>query len=75
MGLGSCWIQIRNRKYSETKTSEDYIKEMLNIPENLNVLSIIALGYPDEEKSPADIHALLYDQIFYNYFGKKYLLQ
>lgn len=75
MGLGSCWIQIRNRKYSETKTSEEYIKEMLNIPENLNVLSIIALGYPDEEKSPADIHALLYDQIFYNYFGKKYLLQ
>ena len=74
MGLGSCWIQIRNRKHSESKTSEEFMREILDIPKNISILSIIALGYPDEEKSPANINNLLYDRVFYNFFGKKYPL-
>lgn len=45
LGLGSCWIQIRGREYSEEKTSEEYITELLNIPEGFRVLSIVAIGY------------------------------
>ncbi len=48
--LGSCWIQIRNRRYDDTKTSEDYIQELLGIPETVKVESIIAIGYPDEQR-------------------------
>jgi nitroreductase len=45
LGLVSCWIQIREREYSDDKMSEEYICELLNIPEGLRVLSIIAIGY------------------------------
>lgn len=45
IGLGSCWVQIRGRDYSEVKTSEAYVCETLHIPEGFRVLSIIAIGY------------------------------
>jgi len=51
LGIGSCWIQIRNRKYSETKQSEDYVKQVLNIDNKYNVLCLISFGYPDEKKT------------------------
>jgi nitroreductase len=50
LGLGSCWIQIRNRQYNDIKSSESYIQELLKIPENFRVESIIAVGYPGEQK-------------------------
>ena len=70
LGLGSCWIQIRKRMHSEAKTAEEYVREILNIPENISVLSIIALGYPDKEKVPKSKNELLYERVFYNSFGK-----
>jgi len=41
-GLGTCWI-------GEFK--EDKVKEILNIPENIRVIVMLALGYP--AKAPA----------------------
>ena len=32
LGLGSCWIQIRNRMYSSDITSEAYIRGVLDLP-------------------------------------------
>lgn len=55
LGLGSCWVQVRNRFYVEEKTSEKYLREILNIPDYLCVLCIIAIGYPDEIKSPIEL--------------------
>jgi nitroreductase len=51
-GLGSCWVQIRNRNKEEGVTAEEYIKELLNIPEDYSVECVIALGYPAESKTP-----------------------
>lgn len=45
LGLGSCWIQIRGRNYSNNKSSGEYISELLNIPDNYEVEAIIAVGY------------------------------
>ena len=47
MGLGSCWIQIRERMHSEVKSSDDYISDILDIPKHLKVEAMIAIGYPD----------------------------
>ncbi|MGE5605834.1 MAG: nitroreductase family protein [Bacteroidota bacterium] len=52
IGLGSCWIQIRERKHSRFKTAEEYVREVLNIPDHLKVEAIIALGYPAEKLPP-----------------------
>ena len=63
LGLGSCWIQIRNRMYSDDMSSEDYIREVLNLSKNLRVDSMISFGYPDEEKSPVPKEQLDYQKI------------
>jgi nitroreductase len=63
LGLGSCWIQIRKRMHSDSLTSEDYVKRVLSLPENLKVESMIAFGYPNENKSPISKDQLEYDKI------------
>lgn len=63
LGLGSCWIQIRNREHSSGLTSEDYIRQVLGLPANLRIESIIALGYSDEEKSLISKDDLEYSKI------------
>jgi len=68
MGLGSCWIQVRNRLSSDNGTAEDYIKQILGIPEHYCVENIIAVGYPAEDKKPYDEGQLLYDKIHFNKF-------
>ena len=70
MELGSCWIQIRKRMHDQAKTAEQYIRELLNIPENLNVESMIAIGYPAEKKSPHQKEDLQYEKVHYNGYGK-----
>jgi nitroreductase len=51
LGLGSCWIQIRLRMHDDSQTSEEYVRSVLSLPENIRVESMIAFGYPDEEKA------------------------
>jgi len=36
--------------HNDSQTAEDYIKKLLEIPDNYKVESIIAIGYPDEQK-------------------------
>ena len=63
IGLGSCWIQIRKRKFDDQMTSEDYIRKLLNIPSGFKVESIIAVGYPAEKKEPVPPENLKYEKV------------
>ncbi|MEW6670626.1 MAG: nitroreductase family protein [Thermodesulfobacteriota bacterium] len=71
LGLGSCWIQIRERKHKGDKSAESYISEVLGLPENLKVLSMVAIGYPAEDKPAHAKEKLQYDRVHRNRFGKK----
>jgi len=51
LDLGSCWIQVRNRRYNAETTSEDYVRNILGIDHPLRVLAIVAIGLPDEVKA------------------------
>lgn len=47
-GLGSCWVQVRNRNRDnspDAQSAEDYLRELLGIKENFRVLCVLALGY------------------------------
>jgi nitroreductase len=66
LGLGSCWIQIRNRAYSGEKTSETYVRELLGIPANLRVEAIISVGFSGETRAPVPAERLPYEKIKYN---------
>ncbi len=68
MGLGSCWIQIRKRMFDEQTTSEQYVKDLLKMPRNIRVESIVALGYPAEEKEPISHDDLDYTKVRINSF-------
>ena len=66
IGLGSCWIQVRNRMTSEEKTSDSFIRENLNIPEHIRIASIITIGYPAEEKKSVPANDLLRTRLHHN---------
>lgn len=68
IGLGSCWIQIRSRMYSEALSSEKYIQNLLNIPENFKVLSIVTIGYPLKFREGKAYEELLFEKIRMNKF-------
>jgi len=72
LGLGSCWIQIRDRMHDQTKAAEAYISEVLNIPKKLKVEAMIAIGYPDEQKAPRPKEDLQYGKIHQNLYGKPF---
>jgi nitroreductase len=71
IGLGSCWIQIRKREHDSSKTADTYVKELLKIPDNLMVESIIAIGYPDEIKTGHSKDSLSFDKVSFNTYGLK----
>jgi nitroreductase len=71
LGLGSCWIQIRERMHDSTKTAGAYLAGILNLPENLKVLSMVAVGYPAEEKSGHGKETLPYEKVHRNRYGEE----
>ncbi len=63
LGLGSCWIQIRNRKYDNSKSSEEYVRQAAGISKELSVECMVAFGYADEDKGPINKDELEYEKI------------
>lgn len=68
IGLGSCWIQIRNRDHSDGQTSEAYLQQLLGIPSHFRVLSIVATGYPATEREGKSFNELQFEKIKLNRF-------
>ncbi|MCL1942685.1 MAG: nitroreductase family protein [Candidatus Azobacteroides sp.] len=66
MGLGSCWTQIRGRFTADGESSEDYIRNLLNIPPNIHILSVIAIGRKVDSKNPFDERNLLWEKLHLN---------
>ncbi|SCY87328.1 nitroreductase family protein [Desulfoluna spongiiphila] len=50
LGLKSCWCQIRLRDDGKGGMAAHRVREILAIPEALEVASVIGIGYPAEEK-------------------------
>jgi len=71
LGLGSCWIQIRERMHDSTKTAEAFLAEALNLPENLKVLSMVGIGYPTEDKPGHGKETLAYGNVHWNRYGER----
>jgi len=63
LGLGSCWCQIRNRYAPDETESEQYIRQLLGISYQLNILSIIAFGHKGQERKPFNEENLLWEKV------------
>ncbi len=63
LGLGSCWVQIRNRPHDGNKSAEDYVRELLGMPEDVVVESIVGIGRPGERKRAIPAGDLQYEKV------------
>ena len=68
LGLGSCWVQVRERMHSDSKKAEDYIREVLGIPDKYKVECIIGIGYKGEDKEAHHASKLPFDKVHYERF-------
>ena len=68
LGLGACWVQVRNRMKNETETTETVLKNLFEIPDGLRAECIVAIGYKDEEKKPFDDAHILKDRTHFDKF-------
>ena len=50
LGLGSCWVQIRERQDNEGRSAEQNVADIVGLPEGFRTLAIMAIGYGAEEK-------------------------
>ncbi len=68
LGLGSCWIHFHYRMYSETVTTEQYVRQLLEIPEKYHVLCAVTVGYPAREHKGRAFEELQFEKIRTNHF-------
>ena len=69
MGLGSCWIQVRERFAADGMASDEFVHGVLDLPLQLQTLSIIAIGHKGMERKPFDEEHLQWEKIHINKFG------
>jgi nitroreductase len=69
-GLGSCWSQMRMREHNDQMSAGQYVADILDLPANLELECILAIGYPAESKPAYAKDELLFDRISYNRFGR-----
>lgn len=67
LGLGSCWIQMKGRQCTKGD-SETVIRQAFNIPKNFGVLSVISIGYKDEQPEPHTEEELDFSKVHYGAF-------
>jgi nitroreductase len=63
LGLGSCWVQIRDRQTADGYDAAGYIRSVIGAPMPLQVLAIITFGHKKEEKTPHDRENLGWENI------------
>jgi nitroreductase len=63
LGLGSCWVQMRGRGLSDGTSADTVIQGILNIPENLSCLCVLAIGHKADERQPQNEDKLKWEQV------------
>ncbi len=66
LGLGSCWVQIRERFTGPGMTAGEYLHETLNIPLQLQVACVITIGHAAKKYPAHDLEKLPWEKIALN---------
>ena len=66
LGLGSCWVQVRERFTASGQPSNDYVHEVLDLPLPLQVLCIIAVGHKGMQRKPFNEDHLQWEKVHLN---------
>ncbi len=63
LGLGTVWIQVRDRFDAAGVPADENIQGILGIPETISIECIVAIGHPDEKKNPQNLDKLLWERV------------
>lgn len=63
LGLGACWVQVRERYDAEGTPAEDNVRAILGIPAELSPLCIVAVGHKGMERKPFAEEHLLWEKV------------
>ena len=63
LGLGACWVEVRDRYRADGEPSEEYVREALGIPEDFCVLAVVSIGHKNEERRPIDTAKLQWEKV------------
>ena len=71
LGLGSCWVQIRERNAANGITSNEYVHEVLDLPLQLQAVSMVAIGHKGMERKPFNEDNLQWEKVHINKYENK----
>ncbi len=63
LGLGACWVQVRERKDQDGRDAETNVRQLLGIPDGMRVLCIVALGHKGSERKPQNEERLKWEKL------------
>lgn len=63
LGLGSCWVQMRGRGLPDGTSAETVVRGILDIPEQLSVLCVVAFGHKADSRKPQDEGRLKWENV------------
>lgn len=63
LGLGSCWVQMRGRGLTDGTNADDVIHGILDIPQNMRVLCVLAFGHKADERKPQNEDNLKWENV------------
>ena len=63
LGLGACWVQVRDRFDAEGIAAEDNVRAICGIPSELRPLCIVAVGHKGMERKPFNEERLLWEKV------------
>ncbi len=69
LGLGSCWVQLRLRQREDGTTAQAFVSQLLGLPEGLQVLAMVGIGYPATIKEGHPVSSLCKAQVSFEQFG------
>ena len=72
LDVGSCWVHCRNRFTKTGQETEEYIRQLVNIPLNYTVEAILSLGIPEKNNYVDFNKKIDFSKVHLNFFGQNY---
>jgi len=69
LGLKSCWAQLRLRAHNDDVSASEFVRQLVGLPEGMEVPIVIGIGYPEEELVGHPQESLLNAKIHHNQFS------
>lgn len=71
LGLGTCWVHVDERTTADGTSSEKFFREKVGAPDNMKVMCLIVIGYPNETKPAYTEKDINFGKVSYNKYGNR----